>query len=131
MKNAFIATGLAVAAALALTVTDASAKERDKDEGSGRSYTPPKTFAVANVFTGDLSGEIRVGRTKVFLTKKTTLYGTEKGRLPAGYHVGREPIYVSGYVGHDGQLRATMVIVRQGKTSGRKRVAPVDSDEGS
>ena len=89
------------------------------------------TVTINGVFSGSLEGEIWVEGKRVVITRKTALYSVEDGSVKRGYRVVRRPVYISGEMGRNGVIRATMVVVRAPAPSKLPAPTRVDPDEGS
>ena len=76
-----------------------------------------KYFSISMVFSGALKNEVSVYGTPIRIREGTVLRGIGGDLLGYGHHVVGKSVYITGVVGRDGSLTATMVIVRDGRRS--------------
>jgi len=117
--TAAIAT-LAVAATAAAALAGQRALDRGKKRG-------PQTFVISSTYTGGFDGTMFVGGHKVVVTKKTAIHGIREGTMEYGSSVVRKPVFVSGVI-ERGTMRATMIVVREGNSSGKKETGELPAD---
>lgn len=112
MKNAK-SIGLILAGFLTIvTVTDTQAFwKNDKQRIRKSNAAQENTFSVSGVFTGSLEGQIVVGKRKVSLTDKTSIYVIGEGTHDDNPFVSGASVYVGGVM-KNGARQAAFVVVR-------------------
>ena len=129
MKNLLSITGTVAIVALLLGTSSVQAQQnRYRNDQTSQKH---HSFAISGVYSGSLDGEVMISGRRVLVDKKTVLHSTEDGRLELGTHVVRRPVYVAGIIDRHGQKRATMIIVRDTRSYGKRPVTVVGPDEGS
>ena len=86
--------------------------------------------SVTGEFQGRLRGEIRVGDTKIAITRRTVIRTVSGRMLSAGDHLSRSRVFVTGQRDRKGRLVADMILVREmreGEGSGRVGILPDDA----
>jgi len=115
-----------IVAAVAVATSGTSRADRLQREAERKS-----TVTVSGQYSGSLEGTIWLEGKRVVITRKTALHSVEDGRIRAGYHVVRRPLYVSGVMERDGVIRANLIVVRAQASGKRPAPTEVDPDEGS
>jgi len=117
-------TATIVTLAVAATAAVALAGQRGLDRGKKHG---PRTFTVSGTYSGSFDGNMFVGGHKVVVTKKTVIHSTREGMLEYGSSVARKPVFVSGVI-ERGVMRATMIVVREGRSSGKLEAGELPAD---
>jgi hypothetical protein len=117
--TAAIAT-IAVAASAAAALAGQRTLDRAKRHA-------PRTFTVSGTYSGSFEGNMYVGGHKIAVTKKTVIHSTREGTLEYGSSAANRPVYVTGVV-ERGEMRATMIVVRDDRSSGPKKAGELPAD---